>query len=231
MDNTDVDRTDFDSFDRALLTELRQVAAEGATAPARRTRKRWALSAAGLAAAGATAVGFATLGSSSAYAVDETESGDIVITIRELDDASGLEDALADHGIEAEVDYNADGFASEPEIDGSELPDGAETGGNVIKGESEIEKGAEVDQAVPGEPPANDPCGRFDNMPFTTALNSDDYVITIPADSVLRESDTVLRITTSGDVDARAAGLEVAYSVGDVDCGFGTASAGVIPAG
>gem|GEM_PF-7025774 len=211
MHDTDRDNTGFDSFDRALLTELRQVAAEGAPAPVRRTRKRWALSAAGLAAAGATAVGFTTLGSSSAYAVDETDSGDIVITIHELDDASGLEDALADHGIEAEVDYDADGFGSEPETDDLELPDGAE-----------------VDQAVPGVPPTDGPCGGFDDMPFTTALNSDDYVITIPADSVLLDSDTVLRITTAGDVDAQAAGLEVAYSVGDVDCGFGTASMGVI---
>ena len=34
--------SEFDSFDRALLTELRQVAAEPAAAPVRRTRKRWA---------------------------------------------------------------------------------------------------------------------------------------------------------------------------------------------
>jgi hypothetical protein len=51
-------------------------------------------------------------------------------------------------------------------------------------------------------------------------------VITIPADSVLRESDATLRITTSGDVADQVAGLQVAYSIGDVDCGFGTASLG-----
>ena len=61
-------------------------------------------------------------------------------------------------------------------------------------------------------------------MPFDTELTSDDYVITIPADSVLRESDAVLRITTSGDLDDQMAGIDVAYSIGDVDCGFGTMS-------
>ena len=63
-------------------------------------------------------------------------------------------------------------------------------------------------------------------MPFTTELTIDDYLITIPADSVLRESDAVLRITTSGDVEDQVAGLQVAFSVGDVDCVFGTASVG-----
>ncbi|MDZ5619823.1 hypothetical protein SFC88_03245 [Nocardioides sp. HM23] len=223
--------TDFDSFDRALLTELREVAAEGAPTRVRRTRKRWAFAASGLAAAAVTTIGVTSLGSSAAYAVEETGSGAIVITIRELDDADGLEEALADHGIAADVDYQSDGFGSGPE-DGQDIPDGADVDGHAVEGEADVEKveeGAEVDQAVPGEPPANDPCGGFDNMPFTTELSDDDYVITIPADSVLKESDTVLRITTSGDVDDQAAALDVAYSVGDVDCGFGTASVGTPP--
>lgn len=226
---------ELDSFDRALLTELRHVAAEGAPAPARRTRKRWALSGAGIAAAAVTALGVTTLGSSAAYAVDETSDGDIVITIRELDDADGLEDALADHGIDAEVDYRADDGPGTVSIDPGgpgvpiepgDLPDGAEAEDGTFEAEAEIEgeSGTSVspDLAVPGEPPANDPCGGLDRMPFTTELNSDDYVITIPADSVLMDSDAVLRITTSGDVADQVAGLDVAYSIGDVDCGFGS---------
>ena len=221
--------SEFDSFDRALLTELRQVAAEPAAARVRRTRKRWAYVGTGVAAAAVTAFGLTSLGSPAAYAVDETGDGDIVITIHELDDADGLEQALADHGIEADVDYQSDGLGSGIAI---EAPDGPDGGGGrqgeVFKGhaEAELEEGAEVDQAIPGELPANDPCGGFDNMPFTTDLTSDDYVITIPADSVLRETDATLRITTSGDVADQVAGLQVAYSIGDVDCGFGTASLG-----
>ena len=53
------------------------------------------------------AFGLSTLGSPSAYAVDEQGDGDIVITIHELDDADGLEQALADHGIDADVDYQS----------------------------------------------------------------------------------------------------------------------------
>jgi hypothetical protein len=221
---------ELDSFDRALLTELRQVAAERATAPVRRTtRKRWALAGSGIAAAAVTTFGITTLGSSAAYAVDETGDGDVIITIHELDDADGLEEALADHGIEADVDYQSDGGPHIIQGDPAEFPDGVEEGeGGTFEGhaEAELEAGAEVDQAVPGELPANDPCGGFDNMPFTTEMTSDDYVITIPADSVLRESDAVLRITTSGDLEDQVAGLQVAFSVGDVDCGFGTASVG-----
>ncbi len=71
------------------------------------------------------------------------------------------------------------------------------------------------------------PCGGLGNMPFDAKLRSDDYVITIPADSVLRDQDAVLQITTSGDVADQVAGLMVAFSVGDVECGFGTASASV----
>ncbi len=220
--------SEFDSFDRALLTELRQVAAEPAAAPVRRTRKRWAYVGTGVAAAAVTAFGLTSLGSPAAYAVDETGDGDIVITIHELDDADGLEQALADHGIEADVDYQSVGFGSGIAIEAPDGPNADGGPGEVINGhaEAELEEGAEVDQAIPGELPANDPCGGFDNMPFTTNLTSDDYVITIPADSVLRETDATLRITTSGDVADQVAGLQVAYSIGDVDCGFGTASLG-----
>ena len=234
------DHTDLDSFDRALLTELRQVAAEGAPAPARRTRKRWAYAGSGVAAAAVAAFGLSTLGSPAAYAVDEQGDGDIVITIHELDDADGLERALADHGIEAEVDYDSEGIggvkiAPDDAIELPEPPDGTEPDdGEVIKGESEIEtrsdgeSGTDVgpDLAEAGEPPADDLCGGFAQMPFETDLGSDDYVITIPADSVIHESDVTLKITTSGDIADRMAGIEVAYSIGDVDCGFGTASLG-----
>ena len=54
--------------------------------------------------------------------------------------------------------------------------------GGVVEGEAEVEKveeGGTFEQAVPGEPPADDPCGGFDNMPFATDLTRDDYVITM----------------------------------------------------
>ncbi len=225
-------KPELDSFDRALLTELRQVAAETATAPAaptaesRRIRKRWAYAGTGVAAAAVTAFGLSsTLGSPSAYAVDEQGDGDIVITIRELDDADGLEQALADHGIEADVDYQADGgwqvLGVDPPPGGAELNESDSFKAGVEVGTEEVGPEVEPDHAVAGEPP-DGPCGGFDEMPFDTDLTKEDYVITIPADSVLQESDAVLRITTSGDLDDQVAGLDVAYSIGDADCGFGT---------
>ncbi|KAA1421649.1 hypothetical protein F0U44_05065 [Nocardioides humilatus] len=224
--NNDFDT--FDGFDQALLTELRQVAAENTPAPVRRTRRRWALSGAGLAAAAVTAFGVTTLGSSAAYAVDENSNGDVTITIHELSDADGLEKALADHGIEADVDYQADGGPGGPvisQIDPEDLPQGIEPGDSgVVEGEGQFEAHAESGTA--GEQPAGaDVCGGFEDMPFTSDLKGDEFVITIPKDSVLRDSDAELKITTSGDLKDNVAGLQVAYSVGDVDCGFGSMTA------
>lgn len=233
-DNTNSDLThDLDGFDRALLTELRHVAMQGAPAP-RRTR-RLALAGTGVAALAATVVGVTTLGSSTAYAVSENGDGDVVITIRELEDASGLEDALAGHGIDAVVDYDnsgdgamtiegPDGEAGRVP-DGAEPPDGAQEG-HVTKGEAHVQaesgSGASLDASGPGK---DDPCGGPDRLPFTTDLSEDAYTITIPADSVLLDQDAALQITTTGDIADQLAGLEVAFSVGGVSCGFGTMSA------
>lgn len=225
--------TDLDPFDRALLTELRLVAAEGAPRARRTTRKRWALSGAGIAAAAVTAFGISTLGSPAAYAVEEDGDGDVVITIRELDDASGLERALADHGIDAEVDYRADatrsGSVSELHVDHPDPDDVDRAEGRTLESEDGGSGGAELQVGPDGSVPDDLPCGDLERMPFTTELTDDEFVITIPSDSILRESDSTLRIATSGDIDDRVAGLDVAFSVGDVFCGFGTASVGIQP--
>jgi hypothetical protein len=227
------DNTDLDTFDRALLTELRQVAAEVAPMPARRTRKGWAYAGSGVAAAAVAAFGLSTLGSPAAYAVDEQRDGDIVITIHELDDADGLERALAEHGIEAEVDYDSEGIGGVTIEGAPDLPEGTgEVGADVIQRRAEQlpdgERGTDekYSHAIPGELPADHPCGGLEDLPFETALGSDDYVITIPSDSVIHESDVVLKITTSGAIADKVAGIQVAYSIGDVDCAFGSATLG-----
>lgn len=225
------DHTDLDSFDRALLTELRRVAAEGAPAAARRTSRRWAYAGSGVAAAAVAAFGLSTLGSTAAYAVDEEGDGDIVITIRELDDADGLERALAEHGIEAEVDYDSEGIGGVRIESAPDRPEGTgEVGGDVVERRTEAHvRGEEVDEkyarTAPGGAPADHPCGAPGDLPFETELG-DDYVITIPADSVIRESDAVLSITTSGVIDDNVAGIQVSYSIGGVDCTFGSATVG-----
>lgn len=97
-----------DSYETALLAELRTYVAERqvtATRP-RRTWKRVAF--AGIAAAAAAGIAVVSLpgaGPAPAYAVTEGGDGRVHVTVSALEDASGLEDALAEHGIAADVTY------------------------------------------------------------------------------------------------------------------------------
>lgn len=53
----------------------------------------------------ALVVGSFTMGTSAAFAVEQDGNGDVVVTIHRLTDAAGLEDALREHGINAQVTY------------------------------------------------------------------------------------------------------------------------------
>lgn len=97
--------TELDTFETALLAELRTVVAD--RAPTRHRKRTLTLSSvAASAAAAAVGIGFAVGGSSPAFAVHRGADGDISVTINRLDDASGLQGALAAQGVTAEVDYN-----------------------------------------------------------------------------------------------------------------------------
>jgi hypothetical protein len=97
-----------DNYEHSLLTELREHVATRAAAPAprRRARRRWALGAVPAGVATAVGIGLALSGPSGAYAVEEAGNGDVVVTIHRLDDAAGLERALASHGVTADVRYD-----------------------------------------------------------------------------------------------------------------------------
>ncbi len=99
-----------DTFEQSLLGELRQhVAARSAaqSAPHRRWTARVAV--AGLATAAAVAVavslGTSAVAPTRAYAVESQPNGDVVVTVHDLTDASGLEHALAAKGVRADVTY------------------------------------------------------------------------------------------------------------------------------
>lgn len=104
-----------DTFEQSLLTELRQhVAARNPdrTAPRATPRRRWTLglTAGGLATAAAAVaisigIGVAGPGAGAAYAIDPQPDGDIVVTVYDLSNGSGLEGALAAKGIHADVSY------------------------------------------------------------------------------------------------------------------------------
>ena len=95
-----------DTFEQSLLGELRQhVAARTAQQPAPRRRWTARVAVAGLATAAAVAVavslGTGAVAPSPAYAVESAPNGDVVVTVHDLTDASGLEHALAAKGVHA----------------------------------------------------------------------------------------------------------------------------------
>jgi hypothetical protein len=107
------DTDQLDTFETALLAELRrEVAEHPAQAPARRRppRRRLRVIAAGAvatAAATVAAVGLTGGGptASPAFAVDANPDGSVDLVVHRLDDADGLEAALAAHGIDATVHF------------------------------------------------------------------------------------------------------------------------------
>lgn len=102
------------TFEDKLLTELREVVAERAAAPApiavRRKRPRVLIGiAACLTLAAGTAVAVPILGgeqaTSPAYAVTGRPDGTVRITIYRIEDDKGLEKALTAAGVDADVNY------------------------------------------------------------------------------------------------------------------------------
>ena len=171
--------TDLDTFETALLAELRSTVAD--RRPHRRTR---ALTLGGVAASAAAAVGIglAVGGSSPAFAVQKEADGDVVVTINRLDDASGLEHALAAQGVTADVDYNTP--ISMKTTDGRTL--------DVIP-LTISERRVVIQRGVPEGTDFDCAFGKGGYITLDTT--SDGFVVTIPVDSVL--ADTPLKITTA----------------------------------
>ena len=160
-----------DRFETKLLDELRAHVAtrpEVATPPppARRPhrRGRWA---AGLAAAAAAAMAYVVVSPggpavSPAYGVDQQADGDVVVTIHRLEDAAGLEAALRELGIDANVSFDP---SNSGDTFTFQAPDGAqgEVGkpappGGTDERRLEARKGPSIeDQDESGIPPRSSP--------------------------------------------------------------------------
>ena len=98
-----------DSFETALLTRLREHVAQQSAVRPRFSRRRLLLGAAAtVAAAAAMVVVVPGLGSSTAYSVQEGNSGTITVEVQRLEDADGLEAELAKYGVNADVTYVPD---------------------------------------------------------------------------------------------------------------------------
>ena len=99
-----------DSFESALLAELRAVVSargsEPRPAPRRPGRRRWLVAAVGVAVAAVTALALLPgLGQQPAYAISVDGNGEVHVRIHRLEDASGLEAALKAQGVTADVRY------------------------------------------------------------------------------------------------------------------------------
>ena len=212
MNSTQHHPRPLDTFETALLTELRQVVSERSQHPTRRHTHRPATAVAA-AAVVAAAVGVFTVGGGSpAYAVTTADDGDVVIRIHELSDAAGLERALADRGITADVEY-AGGAGGSITVDSD---------GRVTSGESRPEQPEQVpgtgwtSSTGPGAgTPEADPCGVGEEMPISMENDGGDYVITLSGGTIA--DGNALRVTTfSGDA---AATLVTTYTFGAHTCG------------
>lgn len=104
------------SFESALLTRLREhVDQLPEHRPPRVSRTRLLVGAAATVAAAAAIVVFVPgLGSTTAYSVQEGNSGTITVEVQRLEDAEGLEAELAEHGVDADITYVPDGRKCAP---------------------------------------------------------------------------------------------------------------------
>lgn len=99
---------ELDTFESRLLAELRrEVASAPVPAPAPgRTRRRALALAAGVAAATVLGVVLVPgLGTTPAYSVQEGNAGEVVVEVNRPEDAAGLERALEERGIAADITY------------------------------------------------------------------------------------------------------------------------------
>ncbi|WP_051274525.1 hypothetical protein [Cellulomonas sp. URHD0024] len=155
-----------DTFEQSLLDELRQhVVARGPAEHGHRPSRIARVAVAGLAAAAAgvvavsVATGIVGPSASAAYAVESEPDGDVVVTIHDLVDASGLERDLAAHGVRAAVTYQPGFTQADGEARTTSDGDAAACGIALVKadgslrftlGAAQIAGGAELDIVTSG---------------------------------------------------------------------------------
>lgn len=138
-----------------------------------------------------------------------------MVAIHRFDDADGLEQALAAHGITADVTYGGE------ITDCAEFP--AEQVGVCRSPDAEVtEPGpmptTEPDRAGPSDAVGDllDLCGLRES-PITLQRGADGWILTVPAASPLHDGVVGLELITQGHVDDAA--VSVSFSKGDTNCG------------
>jgi hypothetical protein len=113
---TDRSTPELDSFETALLAELREEVRQHSehapvesllptSPPPARHRRRWIAAAATAAAAVAAATQIPGLGLTPAYAITDRNDGQVKVRVNRLEGADRLEQALREHGIPADITY------------------------------------------------------------------------------------------------------------------------------
>jgi hypothetical protein len=192
---------ELDPFETALLTELRREVAEhpatAAPAPRRAPRRRLRVVAAGaVATAAATVVAVGLTGggptASPAFAVAASPDGTVSLVIHRLDDADGLEAALADHGIDASVEFvpTTDGDVPPFVADGpfADDPPGAQNSCGIDNGPG------------PAMMWPSDVGGAWRDKAIALGANPDgsDHILDIPVDSVLFQRPVTFYVGSPG---------------------------------
>ena len=207
------------SFETALLDELRTIVTERSQQRPRhplasRLRRPSFIAVpvgvAGAAAAAVIGVG-ALSGATAAYAVTTASSGDVMVTINSLSDASGLQSALRADGIDAIVNYDASGSSTPPIPAGSGAVDGGASASSrapagtgpapVTSQSSQLSRGSASGASGTGSSTSTGPA------PLEIHLSGDGPdTITVPAADV--HNGYVLHITTSGSAASGLAELQ-----------------------
>jgi hypothetical protein len=203
--------TQLDIFEAALLTELREHVSN--RAPQRRPGRRWA---AGILAAAAVAGAFFATGigggpaATPAYAVQVDDDGSVVVTIHALEDAAGLESALADQGIDADVSYGQmPAGAVHPLTPDS---DGVPEHGHLWRTGMSTEGLDLEDPTV--EMDGDEECGFIEGAPdpATIAREGDDWVMRIPATSPMQERHVYIGTFDAGALSAQYGGTDPRFT-------------------
>jgi hypothetical protein len=169
-----------------------------ARAERRQQRRRLASTGAGVLAAAVAAVGV-SIGlpstSAPAFAVATQSDGDIVVTIHDLNDAAGFEQALRDRGVDVDVDSatNAQNCAEPKSLlggtEGSRIDPGDVHRGPAGAGQGSTPPLVDPPGEIPTEPPA------------TLTQDGEDWTLRIPAESLLKQVHFLLTRHPNGDLD------------------------------
>lgn len=192
-----------DPFEQGLLTELRrEVVERGSLRQRAPVRRRLKVATSAAAATALAVAGGLLLRPDAAFAVEDRDDGDIVVTITELSDADGLEDALAEHGVTADVSYRDDALIG-GDVDDPPPPVGS---GSQDDGAPSLTE-AEAEGGSAAKSKRDAPSG-----PCTVAVKVTDDALTFTIDGDAVDPEKVLTIDLAGSTVAESMMVAISWT-------------------